>query len=88
VKTLGVIASLALLSLAPGGCTAYERYEQYGMTFFVTSTGSGKGADFGGLAGADGHCQALATAAGSGHRRRRTPATASAAVHGRTPGAW
>ena len=36
------------------------------MTFFVTSTGSGKGADFGGLEGADKHCQALATAAGAG----------------------
>lgn len=36
------------------------------MTFFVTSTGSGNGADFGGLAGADAHCQALATAAGAG----------------------
>ena len=36
------------------------------MTFFVTSTGSGKGADFGGLAGADKHCQTLAAAAGAG----------------------
>jgi hypothetical protein len=36
------------------------------MTFFVTSTGSGKGADLGGLAGADSHCQALAKAAGAG----------------------
>ncbi|HEX4522003.1 MAG TPA: hypothetical protein VH704_00625 [Casimicrobiaceae bacterium] len=36
------------------------------MTFFITSTGGGKGADFGGLAGADRHCQALAAAAGAG----------------------
>jgi len=36
------------------------------MSFFVTSTGGGKGADFGGLAGADRHCQALANAAGAG----------------------
>lgn len=36
------------------------------MTFFVTSAGSGKGADFGGIAGADKHCQTLATAAGAG----------------------
>lgn len=35
------------------------------MSFFVTSVGSGKGADLGGLAGADAHCQRLATAAGS-----------------------
>jgi hypothetical protein len=37
-----------------------------GMSFFVTSAGSGKGADLGGLAGADRHCQTLATAAGAG----------------------
>jgi hypothetical protein len=36
------------------------------MSFFVTSIGLGKGANLGGLAGADGHCQALAAAAGAG----------------------
>jgi hypothetical protein len=35
------------------------------MSFFVTSAGSGKGADLGGLEGADAICQKLATAAGS-----------------------
>ena len=35
------------------------------MGFFVTSVGSGKGADLGGLDGADKHCQTLAEAAGS-----------------------
>ena len=35
------------------------------MSFFITSAGSGKGANLGGLAGADRICQALATAAGS-----------------------
>ena len=35
------------------------------MSFFVTSVGSGQGANLGGLAGADKHCQTLATAAGS-----------------------
>lgn len=35
------------------------------MSFFVTSVGLGKGADLGGLEGADAHCQALAKAAGS-----------------------
>jgi len=42
-----------------------------GMSFFVTSAGAGKGADLGGLAGADKHCQALATAAGAGNRTWR-----------------
>jgi hypothetical protein len=36
------------------------------MSFFVTSVGEGKGADLGGLAGADMHCQMLAAAAGRG----------------------
>src|SRR5262245_18840023 len=38
------------------------------MSFFVTSAGKGDGANLGGLAGADAHCQALATAAGQGNR--------------------
>jgi hypothetical protein len=39
---------------------------QQPMSFFVTSVGLGNGANLGGLAGADRHCQALATAAGAG----------------------
>lgn len=35
------------------------------MSFFITSVGSGDGANLGGLAGADAHCQSLAGAAGS-----------------------
>ncbi len=38
------------------------------MTFFVTSVGPGNGANLGGLAGADAHCQNLAEAAGAGGR--------------------
>ncbi len=38
------------------------------MRFFVTSVGSGKGGDLGGLAGADAHCQSLAAAVGAGAR--------------------
>jgi hypothetical protein len=38
------------------------------MSFFVTSVGAGKGADLGGLEGADKHCQALAEAAGAGKK--------------------
>ena len=41
------------------------------MTFFVTSAGPGKGADLGGLEGADRHCQSLAKAAGAGDRTWR-----------------
>lgn len=38
------------------------------MSFFVTSRGVGDGANLGGLAGADRHCQTLATAAGAGNK--------------------
>src|ERR1051326_2528056 len=38
------------------------------MTFFVTSAGVGNGANLGGLAGADAHCQKLAAAVGAGNR--------------------
>src|SRR4249919_2604633 len=42
--------------------------QQADMTFFITSVGSGKGGDLGGLAGADRHCQSLAQAVGAGNR--------------------
>lgn len=49
-------------------------------TFFVTSKGTGRGGDLGGIAGADAHCQALANAEGSGDHAWRaylsTPANA------------
>ena len=38
------------------------------FSFFITSEGLGKGADLGGLAGADAHCQKLASAAGVGNK--------------------
>ncbi len=41
------------------------------MSFFITSANPGKGADLGGLAGADAHCAALAKAAGAGNREWR-----------------
>ena len=50
------------------------------MGFFITSQNPGKGADLGGLAGADAHCQTLAAAVGAGNRTWRaylsTPASA------------
>ena len=53
-------ASLALLAACatPSSSTGP-------ISFFATSTGSGRGSDLGGLAGADAHCQRLATAAGA-----------------------
>lgn len=48
------------------------------MSFFITSAGSGKGADLGGLAGADQICQALAKSAGAGNRTWRAYLSTSA----------
>src|SRR5215467_5365673 len=48
------------------------------MTFFVTSVGGGNGANLGGLAGADAHCQKLAAAAGAGGRTWKAYLSASA----------
>jgi len=63
---LPLLAAASLLLLAAIGTTAPAQQAQ--MSFFVTSAGVGKGADLGGLAGADRHCQQLAQAAGAGSR--------------------
>jgi hypothetical protein len=52
---------------------------QTGLGFFITSAGSGNGANLGGLAGADKHCQTLAAAAGGGSRTWRAYLSATAA---------
>jgi len=65
-NTLAV--ALATLALAPVGAALAQTSN---MSFFVTSVGSGKGADFGGLAGADKHCQNLAAAVGAGGKTWR-----------------
>jgi hypothetical protein len=52
-----------------GTCfAAHAQQADKKMTFFVTSANPGKGADLGGLAGADKYCQSLADAAGAGKR--------------------
>jgi hypothetical protein len=50
--------------LGASGATA-ARAQQADLSFFVTSVGKGKGADLGGLEGADAHCAVLAKAAGA-----------------------
>jgi hypothetical protein len=67
---------LAPAALLPLGLSIDVQAQQQGggasgMTFFVTSVGSGDGADLGGLEGADRHCQQLAEAAGAGDRTWR-----------------
>jgi hypothetical protein len=61
------IGSLLLAAVASSvfGLTTTAQAQQADMSFFVSSAGKGNGADLGGIAGADAHCQALAAAAGS-----------------------
>lgn len=59
------IGLAALLTFAAIGTAAAQ---PAAMTFFVTSTGADKGADFGGIDGADKYCQTLAAAAGAGSK--------------------
>jgi len=63
------IASLAALGTVLAACaTGPAGPDPRSMSFFVTSVGPGKGADLGGLDGADRHCASLAKAAGAGDR--------------------
>jgi hypothetical protein len=56
----------ALVATLTLGAAALAFADAGDMSFYVTSTNGGKGADYGGLAGADKHCQALAAAVGAG----------------------
>ena len=67
VALTALVAALAAAVLAACASTPTTG----AMGFFITSAGSGKGADLGGLAGADAHCQKLATAAGAGGKTWR-----------------
>ena len=59
-KATVVLASLLVLGARP------VPRQTAPMSFFITSAGPGKGAELGGLAGADRHCHALADAVGAG----------------------
>ena len=63
-KTNLAIAVSGVLALA--SCASTEGQSGNPMSFFITSAGSGKGADLGGLAGADRLCQSRAEAVGAG----------------------
>ena len=65
-RTRFVFAGIMLVIL--GWHPVFARNADSRMSFFLTSAGPGKGADLGGLAGADRHCQMLAAAVGLGNR--------------------
>jgi hypothetical protein len=74
-----VLAAVALMSL---GMSGGAQAQQGNMTFFITSAGPGKGADLGGIEGADRHCQMLAQAAGAGSRTWRAYLSTQAGAGG------
>ena len=82
---LSAVAAFAVVAISAG-----SHAQQAAMTFFITSVGLGKGADLGGLDGADAHCQRLAQSAGAGAKTWRAylsttiiPAKPEATVHAR-----
>ena len=81
-----MMTAVALLALAavPGvgqdkAAAAKGKAPAQPMSFFITSVSIGKGANYGGLAGADQHCQMLAAAAGAGNRTWHAYLSAQAA---------
>jgi hypothetical protein len=70
---LSLLASAVLFACGMGGAAQAQAPGQAppNMTFFVTSAGPGKGADLGGIEGADEHCQKLAAGVGAGGKTWR-----------------
>jgi hypothetical protein len=75
VTTMAALA--AAVAIGAGYSARAQQAPQ--MSFFITSAGAGQGANLGGLAGADKHCQTLAAAVGAGGRTWRAYLSADAA---------
>jgi len=68
MSKISLYLSIAAVWLTPGlGLAQPAPPQAPNMTFFVTSAGVGKGADLGGLEGADTQCQTLATSGACSH---------------------
>ena len=76
ISRLGLLSAAALFA---GLAVQPAQAQSASMTFFVTSAGPGKGADLGGLDGADKHCATLAAAAGATARTWRAYLSTQAA---------
>jgi hypothetical protein len=68
MRKVCILAAAVVLASQSGSVLAQNKTP---LGFFITSVGSGDGANLGGLAGADAHCQKLAAAAGAGNRTWR-----------------
>jgi len=79
---IGALIAVTLSSASEGMAQAAPPQQpQQPMGFFVTSVGKGDGANLGGLAGADAHCQSLAQAVGAGARVWHAYLAATAAAN-------
>jgi len=74
-RLLGLAALISFTALAVESGQA----QNANTSFFVTSNGIGNGANLGGLAGADNHCQTLAQGAGAGAKTWRAYLSTQAA---------
>lgn len=63
--------TILFMMIALAGTSIQAQQADESMSFFLTSAGPGNGADLGGLAGADAHCQRLAASVGAGGRTWR-----------------
>jgi hypothetical protein len=83
MKTRNLVIAILAGALGAGPAATQDAE----MSFFLTSEGPGDGANTGGLAGADAHCQALAESVGAGGKTWRaylsTSGNGEAAVHAR-----
>jgi hypothetical protein len=88
LRTLGLIKTgnlamtirkLMLILLTTFIGFGYATAQDSGMSFFLTSKGPGHGANLGGLAGADAHCQVLAESVGAGGKTWRAYLSTSGA---------
>src|ERR1051326_1557305 len=68
ISLLVAASALCALSGSYFALAQVPAAQAHPMSFFVTSAGMGKGANLGGLAGADAYCQALAAGAGVGNK--------------------
>jgi hypothetical protein len=67
MNRIGLSILAATMVFLLGGASDSQA-QQGQISFFVTSVGSGKGGDLGGLNGADQHCQLMGAAAGAGSK--------------------
>jgi len=81
-RALPAVAALALVSVCVCAPAQAQQADKK-MSFFATSANPGKGADLGGLAGADQYCQSLAAAVGAGKHTWRAYLSTTAAGGGK-----